>query len=410
MNLVPIDIDAIVIGQPLPCELRDESGVLLANKGFLVKTRQELEYIVGKRSDLYIDADQSEAFRRAYTNKINDMVLKDETLDAITKVQLSPYDGRPQPQPERSEEANWLDWQHSAHTLLREPPSQGFLERLDRLHAELGRALARGADGALFALLHLAGSEIRKYSATHAMLVATVVWLTARDVLKWPPERIRSLVNAALTMNLSMTALQDRMAEQRGDPTEEQMRLINSHPARSVDMLQQMGVTDPLWLEAVLYHAAREPGPLASRPPGQQLARLIRRADVFAAKLSPRVSRPAEAPGVAIQSIYFDENHQPDEAGAALIKAVGVYPPGTFVRLASNEVAIVVRRGIKSTMPRVAVLLNRQGMATGEPILRDTALPDYRVTASVPHRDVKINHSLDRLLALTRSTPPVRNY
>ncbi|GAB4214744.1 MAG: hypothetical protein Fur007_11490 [Rhodoferax sp.] len=410
MNLVPIDIDAIVIGQPLPCELRDESGVLLASKGFLVKTRQELEFIVGTRSDLYIDADQSEAFRRAYVNKINNLVLKDESLEAITKVQLSPYDGRRGPQPETSEEASWLDWQNTAHMLLREPPTQGFMERLDKLHSELGRVLARSADGTLFALMYLSGSEIRKYSATHAMLVAVVVWLAARDVLKWPPERIRSLVNAALTMNLGMTTLQDRMAEQRGSPTEEQMRLINSHPARSVDMLQQMGVTDPLWLEAVLHHGAREPGPLAPRTPGQQLARLIRRADVFAAKLSPRVSRPAEAPGAAIQSIYFDENQQPDEAGAALIKAIGVYPPGTYVRLASNEVAIVIRRGIKSTMPRVAVLLNRQGLATGEPILRDTSVPDFRVTASVPHRDVKINHHLDRLLALTRTAQPVRNF
>jgi hypothetical protein len=34
--------------------------------------------------------------------------------------------------------------------------------------------------------------------------------------------------------------------------------------------------------------------------------------------------------------------------------------------------------------------------------LRDTSLAEFRIVASVPHRDVKINHNLDRLIALTR--------
>jgi len=41
-------------------------------------------------------------------------------------------------------------------------------------------------------------------------------------------------------------------------------------------------------------------------------------------------------------------------------------------------------------------------MPTGEPIVRDTSQPDYRILASVPFRDVKVNQSLARMLALTR--------
>jgi len=169
-----------------------------------------------------------------------------------------------------------------------------------------------------------------------------------------------------------------------------------------VDLLQEMGVSNDLWLEAVLHHNRRVPGPLASRSPGQRLARLIQRADMFAARLSPRIARTPDTPGAAMQSCYFDENRQIDEAGAALIKAVGIYSPGTYVRLATQEIAVVVKRGLNTTMPRVAVLINRQGMPTGEPILRDTSLTDYRILASVPFRDVKVNQSLERMLALTR--------
>jgi hypothetical protein len=133
------------------------------------------------------------------------------------------------------------------------------------------------------------------------------------------------------------------------------------------------------------------------------MARLIQRADMFAAKLSPRASRIPDSPASAMQSCYFDEVRQIDEAGAALIKAVGIYSPGTFVRLATNEIAVVIKRGLNTTMPKVAVLINRQGMPTGEPILRETSQAEFRIVASVPHRDVKVSYNLDRLLALTKT-------
>lgn len=131
------------------------------------------------------------------------------------------------------------------------------------------------------------------------------------------------------------------------------------------------------------------------------MARLIQRADMFAARLAPRASRVPTSPAAAMQGSYFDENRQVDEAGAALIKAVGIYSPGSFVRLSTNEIAVVIRRGVNTTTPRVAVLINRDGIPTAEPVIRDTSLRDHRIVASVPHRDVKIQINLQRLLPLT---------
>ena len=131
------------------------------------------------------------------------------------------------------------------------------------------------------------------------------------------------------------------------------------------------------------------------------MARLIQRADMFAARLAPRASRVPTSPAAAMQACYFDENRQVDEAGAALIKAVGIYSPGSFVRLSTNEVAIVIQRGVNTTTPKVAVLINREGIPTSEPIIRDTSQRDYRIVASVPHREVKVQIHLPRLLPLT---------
>lgn len=403
MNLVPVSIDSIIIGQPLPCSLRDAAGVLLATQGFMVNSRHDLEVMVGRRSQLFIDSDQSDNFKRAYLNRLNNLVMQDRALGQIAEVQISPYDIRRGAVVEVSVEPDWLDLQSQTHAMLRDIHGDTFLPRLQRLQAELERHTLRNPDGTLFALIHLSGSEVRQYSATHAMLVCVMCSLAAREVLKWSATQIMALCNAALTMNIGMTELQDRLAMQKEPLTPDQVKRIDSHAPRSVDMLQQMGVVDELWLEAVMFHRAQTPGPLAQRSEGKRLARLIQRADMFGARISPRVSRVPDTPGTAMQSCYFDENKQIDEAGAALIKAVGIYSPGTFVRLTSNEIAVVIKRGLNTTMPKVAVLINRQGMATVEPMVRDTSQADFRILASVPHRDVKVNHNLERLLSLTKT-------
>jgi HD-GYP domain-containing protein (c-di-GMP phosphodiesterase class II) len=234
------------------------------------------------------------------------------------------------------------------------------------------------------------------------MLVSVMCNLAARDVLKWPEALQITLSKAALTMNISMTDLQDRLVRQREPPNPDQRRQIDQHALRSASLLEQLGVTDQCWLETVLDHHAKTPGPLSGRSDGQRMARLIQRADMFAACLSPRVTRPAKSPASAMQASYFDENRQIDETGAALIKALGIYTPGTYVRLATDEIAVVIKRGANSTTPRVAIIINRAGMPTGELIGRDTSKREFRIVSGVPQADVKVKINLDRLLALTR--------
>lgn len=409
MNLLPVTIDAIHIGSPLPCPLRDAYGTLLAVQGYVFRSRQELEVMVGTRKEIFVDADHSDIFRRAFMSQLNSMVIEDRSLGQIAETQPMPFDARPAGF-EVSDEPDWLDLQGQAHAILRDTRGETFLPRLFRLQAELERLTQRNPDGSLFALIHLSGTELKHYSATHAMLVCVMCYLAARDVLRWPGVHIKALCNAALTMNMGMTDLQDRLAVQLDPLTPEQGRRIESHAARSVDQLQQMGVEDTLWLEAVLYHRAHTPGPLAPRSDGKRLARLIQRADMFGARLAPRASRAAGSPASAMQSCYFDENRQIDEAGAALIKAVGIYSPGTYVKLVNGETAVVVRRGLNSTTPKVAVLINRQGMATGVPMVRDTSQPEFRIASGLRYQDIKVNHSLERLLLLTKSSATDRAF
>jgi HD-GYP domain-containing protein (c-di-GMP phosphodiesterase class II) len=409
MNLVTVSTDLIRIGQPLPFSLRDENGVLLANKGFVVSSRDDLDQIIGLRGQLFIDVTESENYRRAFVGKLHSMVRQERELGAIADSQFSSMELQDtHADVLNTGEPDWLDLQAQTQTLLRDNNPATFAPRLDKLQQQITRHARQNPDGTLFALIHLSSSELRLYSATHAMLVSVMCCLAAREVLKWPAELEVTLCKAALTMNIGMTELQDRLAVQKEAPNLEQQRQIEQHARRSVQMLQQLGVTDPSWLEAVRDHREKKPGPLAGRSPGQQMARLIQRADMFASRLSPRASRVPESPASAMQASYFDENKKVDETGAALIKAIGIYSPGSFVRLATDEVAIVIKRGANTTTPRVAILVNRVGMPTGELIVRDTSQRDFRIVSGVPQREVKVKINLDRLLALTKLPTPER--
>ena len=165
-------------------------------------------------------------------------------------------------------------------------------------------------------------------------------------------------------------------------------------------MLRHLGVADPVWLEALRCHHHRTPGPLSKKTEAQQMARLLQRADIFGARLAPRAARLPMPVTAAMQASYYDEEHQVDEAGAALVKTLGVYPPGAFVRLASREVGVVIRRGTTATTPRVAVVTNRDGMPTGEPIPRDTRLGEHKVAAPLALHEVRLQVSLQRLAKL----------
>lgn len=398
MHLVDLNLDSIPLGRPLPFVLRGADGALLAQKGYVIRNRDELNVIVSRGLRLCVDTDESGDSHRSYMAQLNQMLMAESSLGEIATMQMSadaragndrPDDGPP----------DWPELQLRATQLLRSPPPD-FTTRFQALHGELSRHMREAPDATLLALVYLSATETHLYSATHAMLVTCVCTVVARQTLGWSEIRVRQLGHAALSMNISMTLLQDQLAEQAGPLTATQIAAVESHAHRSVALLRELGVADPVWLDAVRCHHHHKPGPLATRTDGEALGRLIQRADVFGARLAPRVSRSPMAVTAAMQAVYHDEEQRVDEAGAALVRTLGIYPPGAFVKLASQEVGIVLRRGSSATTPRVAVLLNRNGMPTGEPIPRDTSQAAYKITGPVAHKDVRVQVQLARLLPL----------
>lgn len=400
MNLVSLNIETIQLGHPLPFVLRGSDGVLLAQKGYVIRNREELARMVARGRQLCVDTDESGESHRAYLAQLQRMLIADTNLGEIAAMKMAAADDKAARDRAAKTLPDWPELQLRATQLLRTPLPGDFGARFQALHDELARHVEQTPDATLLALIYLSAQETRMYSATHAMLVSCVCMVVAREMLRWPEAHIQQLGHAALSMNIAMTELQDQLAQQTHPLTAQQIAAVENHAERSEALLHTLGVADHDWLEAVRCHHHRTPGPLAKKTLAQQMARLLQRADIFGARMAPRAARLPMPVTAAMQASYYDEEHQVDEAGAALVKTLGVYPPGAFVRLASQEVGVVIRRGTTATTPRVAVVTNREGLPTGEPIPRDTGMPPWKITGVVAFKDVRVKLSLGRLLTL----------
>ena len=399
MNLVELNLETIPFGQPIPFALRGVGGSLLANKGFVIRSAEDLRVLLMRGQTLFVDTDESGESYRAFLGQLQSMLMSDKPLGQIASMTMQ-SSGASTDTVKDNGMPPWREWQIRITQQLRKPEPEDFLQRFEDVFSSLEQYTQKNTDGALLALLQMSAEETRYYSATHAMLVCVVCMTVARETLRWPENRVRPLGRAALSMNIGMAHLQDELAQQTAPLSAVQAQEVDSHSMRSVKMLQSLGVTDPLWLDAIKGHHHRAPGKLAEKTLGEQMARLIQRADIFGARIAPRANRNPMSVTSAMQASYYDETKSMDEAGAALVKTLGIYPPGAWVKLASGEIGVVVRRGATAATPRVAVLINRSGMPTGEPLPRDTAQANWKIVSPVAHKEVRVRLPLEKLLAL----------
>jgi hypothetical protein len=145
-----------------------------------------------------------------------------------------------------------------------------------------------------------------------------------------------------------------------------------------------LGVTDSEWLSAVLQHHERPDG--SGYPQGlkevAEMAVALRVADVFMAKISPRVLRTPLPIRDAAKQLYAEDKGGP--MSSAIIKEFGIYPPGEVVKLTSGEVAVVMRRTASPKCPRVACITDARGNPAAHTVQYDTALPEYAIVGSTP--------------------------
>jgi len=140
------------------------------------------------------------------------------------------------------------------------------------------------------------------------------------------------------------------------------------HPQDSVTLLEELDIRDDLWLDVVAAHHNAPPPHTApsSLPTETRLAHILSTIDRYAAMISPRKSRSGRTASDSVREIIDHTGQQEDDVVVALMRTVGLCPPGTFVRLTNGDTAVVLRRSERVNFPLVASVAR----ADGEPLTR----------------------------------------
>jgi HD-GYP domain-containing protein (c-di-GMP phosphodiesterase class II) len=292
----------------------------------------------------------------------------------------------------------WSDLESGLGVILASPESiQEFEQRVWQYDRWMQTLLERDTDVGLYLLFQLATNSSVGYSASHSLVCGVLCHLTATELKLGINER-NSLVHAAMTMNIAMTAMQDQLAVQTEKLTVQQLDTIRGHAAKGGLALANMEVSDELWIEIVASHHDENTDKIELRllPPRKRLVRILRVVDRYAAMISPRKSREGRSATESVRSIMSGNSAYNDEVGHALVRAVGLCPPGTYVRLEDSTLAVVMRRSEKPNLPHVAIVTGAAGEVLAQPRLHRTTKgrPAIQAALAASLVRLRLNHHL----------------
>ncbi len=403
LKLIPFSSQYLRLDDPLPFGLRDATGRLLLAAGQTLPSEGRLFELRGQ--PLYAVEHEAADWTRRLAAVVDVVLRQGGSLKDLAAA-------RPEAAPvaaTRDGAAAALSFPEQWDALISQlegalrdvQPASEWRSRLLGLHGRARLLFQRRPDASIYCLAYESIHTTQRYSCRHALLVMGVSELMA-GVLGWPAAWADSLGLAALAMNVSMLKLQDQLAGTQLPPTPDMRAEIVGHAAASAALLEDGGLSNVLCLQTIRLHHDTLPReqPLADRLPEHQLAELLRRVDGCTAKFSRRASREPMSPVQAVREACLAADGRPDELAGALLKALGLYPPGCFVQLVGGELAIVLARGLTANQPRVATLVAASGLPLGEPALRDTADRRYAIKGAVASGAVKVRPPHDKLLAL----------
>ncbi len=339
-KLKPSDIS---IGKPIPWAAYDGNGALLLNKGYVIQSQHQLDILLDR--GLYRNKEEGEQAEET-TAPVHNEHLSPFTLldDLASRLRVA------------------LSDQHKTGPAT--DTQVDFADRIRRIAKEL-IALTETSPDACLGAVHL--WRCGPYSIHHMIHAAILSCLIAQR-LSFERQQLLTLTAASLTQNLSILELHDQLVHQPGRLNPLQRIKIDSHPVHTRRMLKDRGVNDDKWLDMVYsHHECADGSGYPQKLSGNDLlldSQIIALCDRYAAMISSRSYRKALQAKYALRELFVDKRCLVHEKLVlTFIKELGVYPPGSFVKLENGETAVVTNRGEKETWPIVhSILSPRAGL------------------------------------------------
>ncbi|WP_089086257.1 HD-GYP domain-containing protein [Aquitalea magnusonii] len=354
------------VGEQLPVDVYAKNGFLLLKKGHYVLTPEQRERLMD-----VAHGDAEEVAVRLERERLDRAAQRER--EAATMTPKNPL-----------VEVGFMAGRLEA-VLLHGLSVPGLAGRLEEMAEELLQLTQRFRDGMLASLFLVPVKS-------HSLKVATLVALLGRRQ-GLEPQRLHSLVCAAMSMNVAISQLLNQLGSQRQPMSLSQQEEMLAHPVLGSAILREAGVADEHWHMLVQTHHEQDDG--LGYPAGLRAdeihpdARLLALADLLCERFH---SDAAVLPAQVMASLFRGELGPFAPALVSLmIKEMGIYPPGSFVRLASNEIAVVTHSGDKANQPRAAALRKVDGPPYADVLLRDTRQGAYRVLEPVAAATAAVN-------------------
>lgn len=233
---------------------------------------------------------------------------------------------------------------------------------LDEVADSLLDLAARHTDS--LPLIAFARAESRAHPAIEHAIAAAALATAAAVELGWSRGDIRDAALTVLLADVGLAALTfDPFTLARPLSELEQSRM-RSHGDLSALLASRIEAIPERVLLAISQHHERTDGrgtPRGIKSPAiHDLALLIGAADTLAALAAPRAHRPALLPHAALmQTAQLAREGSLDEPVTnALIRACGIFPPGSHIRLSTGDIGVVIarprRREPRSADPRTS--------------------------------------------------------
>lgn len=342
MKIRKVTAADLKLGMLIPWNVYSDNGALLVRKGHMIASANQIDCLVERGSfEDYSEQTCAAAEPDSVLRKLTGACLELQVVQQAIAGRAAPP---------------WLR------------------RKLEEIAAMVGDAISLNVDIATASILH--NQRQAPYPARHAINTAIIARLLA-GARQRPPEEIMAVTLAALTSNIGMLEDHQRRHDSAVPLDAAEHARMQAHPELGAQLLREAGIADQLWLDCVLHHHENEDGtgyPFgkvgAQIPPP---AKLLALADRYCARVSERGYRPPMAANAALRDILLEaKTTLHTNLASLLIRELGIYPIGTYVRLVNGEVAVVSRRGLQSTTPHVESVIGPRGAPLEVFLQRDT--------------------------------------
>lgn len=241
-------------------------------------------------------------------------------------------------------------------------------EAVAPLVEEISNSILRNP-GALISLARLKTAD--DYTYLHSVAVCALMIALARK-LELNEQQTRDAGMAGLLHDLGKALIPMAILNKPGKLTGDEFAIVKTHPVEGHKLLLSGNGISEVIKDVCLHHHEKIDG--SGYPEGQNgdtmslFAKMGAVCDVYDAITSNRPYKAGWDPAESIKRMAEWKGHFDPNVFQAFVKSLGIYPVGSFIRLESGKLGVVVEQSEQSLLkPKVRVFFSTKSQAYIKP-------------------------------------------